>query len=548
MIRRRIQGALEAAVREKYNTSEAAAGAVTPSDNPVRGDYAANTALIFAHAVKKNPLEIAEALRQKLQGNSDFEKIEIAPPGFINFWLSPAALQEELKLVLEKKSDYGRGFLSERKRVQVEFISANPTGPLTLANGRGGFLGDALSRVLEAAGYDVEREYYINDAGNQILILGKSLLAAHGMIPEEENFYKGSYIAAWADGNNDLMEKYKDEPMALGERAADDFLRTIQEVIEKKARIRFDRLTSERKDIRGKAWIPKAIEIFEKEKALYEKDGARWLATTRFGDDKDRVAVTSDGFPTYFLADAAHYLETKTRGFEIKINILGPDHYGYVARIQAAAKMIGLPVSHTIVTQAVRLMQGGKEMRMSKRKGVYVAFEELLDRVPLDVVRFFFLEKSPDTHIDFDLDLAKERSVKNPVYYVQYAHARMESIFQKAKNPGGSQNAKIPGGADISTGHDAKLNLLNAPEELFLIKKLIQFPEVVEDTARDYHAQRLPQYALELARAFHAFYEQHRVITDDTEVSAARLALVGASQIILKNTLALMGIGAPEKM
>lgn len=507
--------------------------AVEASENPEHGDYSTNAALLLAKSLQKNPAEVAKEFTQVLAGQLSGWKVKIAGPGFINFWIGEGFLRKEFGKILKEKENYGKG-KKKKQQIQVEFVSANPTGPLTLANGRGGFLGDALSNVLEFSGYQVEREYYVNDTGNQIITFGKSILASVGLIPAEENFYKGEYVKKWDKANRPKIEKFKDNPLILGQEAAKDFLASIKKTL-KNAGIDFDRFTSEEKNLHQKGFVKKTLAALQKSGKVYKKDGAVWLKTTDFGDDKDRVLVTSDGFPTYFLADASHYLETKNRGFDAKINILGPDHFGYVKRIKAAATLLGFENSKIIVTQAVRLEKGGEEVKMSKRKGEFIAFEDLLKEVGQDTARFFFLEKSPDTHIDFNLDLAKERSVKNPVYYIQYAHARTASIIRKAQ----SVKRKT---------QKASFQLLKEKEELALVKKLIQLPEIIEDTAKDYQVHRLPRFSLELARIFHNFYEKYRVITDDPQLTEARLNLVLGTKIILKNLLCLMGMAAPEKM
>lgn len=544
MIRDEIEKLIAGAIVNVFGGNAASLNfSVERPEKPEYGDYSTNAALVLAKIVKKNPLEIAATITDDLRFKNPDLRIDVALQGFINFWLSDKILQKEFQKILKDEGKYGSNRKNLRraqgKKVQIEFISANPTGPLTLANGRGGFLGDVLSNVLEFRGHKIEREYYVNDTGNQILTLGKSILAANGLRPEEENFYKGEYVKKWAGGHKSFVKKNRNEPLKVGQAAAKDFLASIKKVIRERARIKFNRFTSEDAHIHKKGLVKKTMDIFRKAGKVYEKDGALWLKTSDFGDDKDRVLVTGDKFPTYFLADSAHYLETKKRDFDEKINILGPDHYGYVKRIQVAAEFVGLKNSKFIVTQAIRLVREGKEAKMSKRRGEFVTFEDLIGEVGLDVARYFFLERSPDTHVDFDLDLAKERSVKNPVYYIQYAYVRCRSILQKAK----SQRLKIK-----TATKSPKPNLLNAPEELLLIKKLVQFPEVVEDIAGDYQVHRLPRYALELARLFHNFYEKRRVITDDKELSRARLALVAAAQIVFENTLDLMGIDAPQKM
>ncbi len=536
-----------------------------------------------------SPHEIAEEIAGKLRKNSEniFEKIEVAGGGFINFWLKPEVLYEELKEILEQKDGYGA--TSDRRhsdkrhgdtatqrhltgdtatydtatfdrrppqsgarqttKIQVEFVSANPTGPLTLANGRGGFLGDVLANVLEMTGYEVEREYYINDVGGQILTLGKSILAANGIIADAEEFYKGEYVKEWAKKNKKIVLKLKDKPMKIGQMAAKDFLKSIKKVLEKKAGIAFDKWTSEEKEIHKKKLAEKALEIFKQKGFVYEKDGAVWLKTTEFQDDKDRVLITSAGLPTYFLADGGHYLETIKRGYKRKINILGPDHYGYVKRIQAVAKILDFEKSEVIITQALRLTENGKEVKMSKRKGQFITFEELVDEVGADVARFFFLMVSHNSHMDFDMALAKEKSNKNPVYYTQYAFVRCASILRKIPNShaynGQAGKLQITNKSKIP---NSKLSALNTNEDIKLMLHLSQFSEVIEDTANDYQAHRLTRYAVELARVFHNFYEKERIIGESKDLAEARLVLVQATKIVFENLFGILGISVPEKM
>lgn len=507
---------------------------VSIAENKAFGHYSSNVSFKLAKIRSKAPREIAEGLARLLSNEKEFEKVEVAGGGFLNFRLSQKVLARELKDILKKTDAYGSKKLSKakQKKIQVEYISANPTGPLTLANGRGGFLGDAISNVLAAAGHKVEREYYVNDTGNQVRTLGLSLIASAGFIPFEETFYKGEYVKDWALANKATVKKFKDEPEHLGGLAAKHFLKLIKTAIERKAGIHFDRYTSEKNDVHDKRFIEKALELFNALGVSYEKDGALWLKTTDYGDDKDRVLVTSEKTPTYFLADAGHYFETKVRGFDEKILILGPDHYGYVSRIQAAATIVGLPSSKVIITQAVRLIRGGKEAKMSKRKGLFVTFQELIEDVSPDAARFFFLMISPDTHMDFDLDLAKEKSLKNPVFYAQYAYVRAVSIIKKTKIKKGKEN----------------LSLLESGEDIHLMLKLSEFPEILEDAAEDYAIHRITKYILELSKAFHNFYEKERVGGVDDELVRARLALVGATAVVLKNALGVLGVSAPKKM
>ncbi len=496
--------------------------------------YATNIAFRLAKEQGKNPAAIAAALARDAKENAPagfFAKVEAAGAGFVNFYLTPAALNADLLLILKAREKFGAGKYKKEK-IQLEFISANPTGPLTLANGRGGFLGDVLGNVLKLAGATVEKEYYVNDTGNQIMTLGWSMIAALGLIPAEETFYKGDYIKEWARQHSPLVKKMQGDPMALGERAARDFLGLIKKAVGQKAGIKFDRFTSE-KALHAAGWPQKALALFRKGGWVYERDGAVWLKTTAFGDDKDRVLITSEKMPTYFLADAGHYLETKKRGFGVKINILGPDHYGYVKRIQAVAKILGFRQSEVIITQAIRLMKDGQEFKMSKRKGAFVTFEDLVNEVGTDVARFFFLMLSPTTHMDFDMGLAKEHSAKNPVYYIQYAYVRAKSVLKK----GGKVKAT-----------PKTLALLDTAEDQRLIRQLLEFPAVIEATSRDYQVHRLARYGLDLAKDFQQFYEKERVLGEAQDLKNARLVLVQATAIVLKNLFAVLGISAPSKM
>ncbi len=521
---------LKRILREAAGLDAGADFSLDAPPKPEYGDYATNLPILLAKKKEKNPLAVAEELAKNIR-HELIEGISVVPPGFLNIHLADSARQAAINEVLEKKEFFGDGDKKSEK-IQVEFISANPTGPLTLANGRGGFYGDVLSRVLESQGFEVEREYYINDAGNQVRMLGLSVLAAGGLTPGSEDYYHGEHIASWAEAHHEALDARKDDPETLGRMVAADFLAEfIKPAVEQKMKIHFQRWTSERADIREKGYVDRALALFKERGLVVESDGAVWLTTTSFGDDKDRVLVTSDGLPTYFLVDAGHYVEAKERGFA-KINILGADHHGYVSRIQAIAKIIGLSKSEVIVMQMVRLVEEGKETRMSKRKGVFVTIDDLIHEVGLDAVRYFFLEKNPETHIDFDIELAKKQSKENPVYYIQYAHARLCSIFKKG--------AVVPAQFEISA--------LNSDSEKALIRKLIAFPEVLEDIAADYRVSRLVHYAYELAHAFHLFYEKNRILDAEGEVKDARMALAAAAQIVLKKTLDILGMEAPNEM
>ena len=561
---------------------------ITRAENPSFGDYSTNAVLKLAKKENKNPMELAQEIVQKLLMSdiNMFAKIEVAPPGFINFTLAPDFLAKQVEGILDVKEKYGASDLGEGKNVQVEFISANPTGPLTLGNGRGGFFGDVLANVLSRAGYSVKREYFVNDAGYQVEVLG------HSILKNEKAQYKGEYVDKL---NKEIVCWYcSKNPKKVGQKAAKYILKNlIQPTIGERMKIKFDAWVSE-KEIRQSGEMEKVLQLLKDRNLTYEQDGATWFCSTKFGDDKDRVLITSvkerrKPSATYILADIAyHYKKFTEDKFDKVIDIWGADHHGYIARLQAAGKALGAwdeKKLEIIIMQLVRLMRDGQEVKMSKRLGTYITLDELLEEIPLDVARFFFLMRAPNTHMDFDLDLAKEQSQKNPVYYVQYAYARISSILAKSqfpvsnfpKNPK-SQNSKVKTGEPVSPlplpeGEikrgwekiDTSLSVkvggegfsFNHSSELALIKKLIRLPEIIADTAVDYQVHRLPQYALELVRSFHKFYEDCRVLApssvegiDETnkDLTSARLALCEATRIVLSNTLSLMGISAPEKM
>lgn len=493
------------------------------------GDYSTNIALRF----KIDPEKII--LKLKAEKSKFFEKIETIGPGFINFFLSEGYLQKQVGLILKSKDRFGELKIGQGKKVNVEFISANPTGPLTLGNGRGGFCGDVLANVLQKAGYRVEREYYINDTGEQIKKLG------HSIIGDSEAVYKGSYI-------EDLRKRIKQsDPEKVGGKAAKIILEEMIKPTIRKMKINFDVWFSE-KNLYQKKENKKILDFLKKKKLLYKKEGALWFKSKKFGDDKDRVLIKNDQEPTYFLSDTAYLKNKINRKFKILFFFLGADHFGYVNRIKAAAEAFGFNKNNVkiIIMQLVHLIRQGKEVKMAKRTGIYVTLDELIDEVGLDASRFFFLSRAPDSHLNFDLDLAKEKSAKSPVYYVQYAYARICSILRK------SGKFQIPSTQyqtnPKSQMPTSRLKSLEHPSELALIKQLIRFPEIVEDTAKDYQVQRLPQYAVDLAAAFHCFYRDCRVMSEDKKISRARISLVLAAKIALKNTLDLMGISAPEKM
>ncbi len=520
MVREEIEKLTEKAVKDLYG-KEVAVSIERPSES-VYGDYATNIAM----TIKKNPQEIANVIKSTI-----LEKVEVKN-GFINFFVSKEYLQKQVGEILRQKESFGKLKTGRGQKVNVEFISANPTGPLTLGNGRGGFCGDVLANILDKAGYKTEREYYINDVGEQIKKLG------HSVIGDSEAVYKGSYI-------EELRKKIKGgNPEEVGRKSAEIILGETIKPSVKKMGIVFDVWFSEEK-LHEKKEVNKVLEFLKKKNLAYMQEGALWFKSTQFGDDKDRVLVKENSETTYLASDIAYLKDKFKRGFNKLIFFWGADHYGYINRLKAAAVALGYKKEQLdiIIMQLVRLIEAGKEVRMSKRTGIYVTIDELIDEVGLDAARFFFLGRGADTHLNFDLDLAKQQSEKNPVFYVQYAHARICSILRKIDTKYKMQNTKY--------------NLLNHPSELELIKQLIRFPEIIEDTAEDYQVQRLPQYALDVATVFHQFYRDCKVLRSSSEPQSnseveglreARLSLVSATGIMLKNILNLMGISAPEKM
>ncbi len=500
------------------------------------GDYSTNAAFVIAKKEKTNPKDTAEKIISKLKEDgfiqSTFEEISFHPPGFINFYLKEEFLYSELDNIINQSSDYLRQ-KSKNKKVQVEFISANPTGPLTLANGRGAAIGDTLANVLSYAGYNVEKEYYINDKGNQIKILGKSILAAAGVIEDNDEYYHGDYLLDFTNYfKKENLSQYKDREEELGNIAAEYFLENLIKPPIEKIKINFDVWFSEKKNLHDKNLVEQTFEFLKSKNLIYEKDGAYWMQTTRFGDDKDRVLITKDGNPTYFLVDIAYHKNKIDRGFDKIIDIWGADHHGYVKRMMSAMDALGHKDKlHIIIMQLVKIQQGGKIVRMSKRKGIYITLEEIMEEIGPDAIRWFFLEKNPDTHITLDIDLAKQKTKQNPIYYVQYAHTRLYSILEKSK------------GLSMSPSHSDN----NNTHEKELISMLIKSKEVIEDIAQTYHTSVITSFIYNLADKIHKFYETSPVITEN-KIIENRIKTVQAACTILKTLLTIIGVSAPEKM
>ena len=497
--------------------------------NKEYGDFSTGVVLKLGKYFSQEPSTTAKVLRDRLAKAEIFSKVEVAGPGFINFFISPKYLHNKVKEVLKQKGKFGTVNLGKNRKVNVEFISANPTGPLTLGNGRGGFCGDVLSKVLSKAGYKVTKEHYINDRGEQIIKLG------HSVLRDEQAVYKGEYIEELNKHIKGLSAQAESNPELIGDKAAEYILEKMMKPAVARMGIKFDVWFSEKKLYDG-GWVDKTIADLTRRGFTYRSEGATWFKSKDLGDDKDRVLIRKDGVKTYFASDIAYLKNKISRGFEKIILFVGADHHGYINRLKAAGHTLSFNKENidVVVMQLVQLFKDGKEFKMSKRAGTYVTLDELLDEVSLDVARFFFLQRASTTHLNFDLNLAKEQSQKNPVYYIQYAHARICSIIKKT---GILLRLRTP-----------NFELLKDQTELNLINQVIRLPEVVQETAMDYQVQRLTQYATELADAFHNFYEKCHVITKDKKLSSARLSLILATKIVLKNTLDLMGISSPEKM
>ncbi|MFA5431343.1 MAG: arginine--tRNA ligase [Candidatus Paceibacterota bacterium] len=484
------------------------------------GDYSVSVAMEIAKKEGANPFDIAEKIKEKIS-NKYFEKIEVMKPGFINFFVSPEFVFTEIQEVLKSGEKFGELNVSNCS-VQVEFISANPTGPLTVGNGRGGPVGDVLANVFKKVYSRVEKAYYVNDYGQQILSLG------HSVLKDAEAKYAGEYIDELA-----LIIKEKD-PYKVGKEAAEIVLESIKKTVSG-LNIHFDDWFSETY-LHEKGEVVKVVELLKKKGFTYESEGAIWFKSTLFGDERDRVIVKSDGKSTYLAGDIAyHKHKFEISKFDKVINVWGADHFGDVAGLIAGVEAIGHKGKLEIVLfQFVTVMKEGKPVKMSKRLGTAILMDDLLAELSPDVIKFFFLQKSNNTHLNFDMGLAREQSDKNPVYYVQYAHARIASILRSID---ASLIEKI-----------SNISLLVHPSEIELMKEILKLPEIIEDTALDYQVHRIPQYALDLATSFHKFYNDCHVLVEDEKLKEARLGLVYATKIALKNTLELMGISTPEQM
>jgi len=552
-----IASALQRALAEVAGAWEVEGDPVTAelraSQRPDQGDFFSSAALELAPRAGRKPREVAQAVAERLQLPPTVERVEVAGPGFLNFFLGRAWLEDALRRCLEEGSEYGRCADGAGERVQVEFVSANPVGPLHVGNVRGGPFGDVLASLLAFTGHEVEREYYVNDStdNTQYRLFGASLRLRYLQeLGEEveypEDHYRAEYIQEWArelvQEHGEALRDVPDDPEGYV-RFADLLLPRVLEQIQGDLRdlgIEYDVWFSERA-LHASGAVQREVERLLATGSAYEREGAVWLRTTEYGDDEDRVLIRSGGAaPTYIASDCAYAQDKLARGFERLIYVLGPDHAGYVPRMQATFGAMGVPLDHVelILSQIVRFLRHGEPVRLSKRKGQVIMLRELLDEIGRDATRFHFLTRSMDAHMDFDIELAKQHSEENPVYYVQYAHTRTCGIFRRAEERGFSFAAE---GLDLA--------LLAHPAELAVLRKIADFPAEVLAAARQRAPHRLTTFARDLARLAHQFYGPCKVLDPEApELSAARLALVQGVQAVLATTCRLLGIAAPERM
>mgnify|MGYP000567014702 FL=1 len=537
------------------------------------GDFSCNAAMASAKALRNNPRAIGQMIADAaVLDGTVFEKIEVAGPGFLNFFISPLWFNETVGEVISSGSDYGKTELGNGKRVLVEFVSANPTGPMHIGNARGGALGDSLSSVLQFAGYEVEREFYVNDAGNQIEKFGKSLsirymqiadgnkadvIASYGdedvcrkIFEDEENFpmpedvYKGVDIIEHAynfykiNGDKFVNADEESRKSALVEYALPLNIDGLERDL-KKYRIVYDTWFRE-SSLHKNGAVKQIVDMLTEKGQTYEKDGAIWFKASDFGDDQDRVLVRANGIPTYFVPDIAyHYNKLVTRGFDKAIDILGADHHGYIARMKAALTALGVDASKLdiVIMQMVMLVRNGETVKLSKRSGKAITLSTLLDEVPIDAARFFFNLRDPNTHLEFDLELAIEESSNNPVFYVQYAHARICSILRRMEEEGtGYKNIPVN---ELNYSH---------PAELALIRHIAALPNCINEAAKDYNPSKITKYLCDLAQLFHKFYDNCKIKGEEENILQSRLSLCVATKTVFKNLLDLLKVDAPEKM
>ena len=517
---------------------------LAPPKNPEFGDLSTNVSLLLTRDLKKPPLEIAQSIADELNKElpHHISEISVTPPGFINFKVTKSFYQSKVKTILDAGDSFGKGSHGDGKTANVEFVSANPTGPLTVGHGRNAVLGDTVSSILEWHGFEVTREYYFKDAGRQMRILGQSVEARYFEIlgqdvefPQEG--YQGSYIKDIAQSIMD--EQGSDLPTSdpsFKEKAEESIFEDIKKSLLNLG-IHFDQFTNE-KTFYNNGEIDKFLSELQDKDLIYEKDGATWFKATALGKDQDRVYIKSTGEPTYRVPDTAYHRDKINRGFDLIVDIFGADHTDSYPDVLLALESLGLKTDHirVLLYQFVTLLRGGEKIKMSTRKANYVTMDELINEVGPDVVRYFFIMRSMNTHLDFDLELATDQSDKNPVFYLQYAHARICNIIKHGKESG------------LELTQDFDSSLLSHPDEINLIRYMVRFPEIMDLAYENLEPQIIANMLQELATRFHKFYGQCHVITEDRALSNARLALITAVKIIMGNGLKILGLSAPERM
>ncbi len=551
-LRKELIKALDAAVKNgELPKAEIPDFIIEKPANSANGDFSANIAMAGARAYKTAPRTIANAIKNNIDlSGTLFDRVEIAGPGFLNFYLSQRYYTEILKDIASKGSDYGKSDFGKGKKVIVEFVSANPTGPMHIGNARGGAIGDCLASVLEYAGYSVSREFYVNDAGNQIEKFATSLEVRYLQIYKDgvempEDAYHGADITEHAKNfAAEYGDKFVDANSAERRKALVDYAlpKNIAGLENDllRYRIKYDRWFKE-SSLHNDGSVAAVIEKLKSLGVTYEQDGAVWFKASQFGNDKDIVLVRSNGLPTYIVPDIAyHYNKLVTRGFDKAVNVLGADHHGYVPRMKAALSALGIDASRLdcVIMQMVNLVRDGETIKLSKRSGKAITLTTLLEEIPIDAARFFFNLREPNSHFDFDLDLAVKETSQNPVYYVQYAHARICSILKKAQSEGIEPR-------EVS---DGELDLLCEKEEKELISHLAALTDEIISSASEYNPANITRYVIELATLFHKFYNAHRVICKDESLTQARLRLCIAARDTIKNVLTMLKINAPDSM
>ncbi len=522
---------------------------VTPPRQKAHGDFSTNLALILGPKTKTNPRELAKKLVSIISKNPMFQKVEIAGPGFVNIFISKEIWTNIAKEIVSAGDAFGQLKQDNETRILVEFVSANPTGPLHIGHGRGAALGDSLVRLLRAAGFNVDTEYYINNVGNQMRNLGGSVYIRYQelfgrTIEFPDDYYKGDYIADIAQiAKEKWGDKYLDTPL---KDCLQDFIQIAVEHISDGIRkdledfgVHFDNWFPE-SELHNSGLVAKTLKELEAKGDIYEKDGALWFKSSAYGDEKDRVVKKADGILTYFASDIAYHRHKMERGYDLAVDIWGADHHGYVPRIKAAVEAVGYKKSNlkVLLVQLVNLIEGGQLKTMSTRAGEFVTLRDLLNDVGKDAARFIFLTRRHDSHLDFDLDLARKQNQENPVYYVQYAHARMCSVFNTAREQG----------IDLADLNNINDTLLVQPEEIELLKQLSAFPEVIEESANTLEPHHISYYLTNLAGLLHTYYAKHRFINEDEGLTQARLLLAKAVRLVLAQGLKILGVSAPTQM